>query len=106
MAARFPDIWLGDRRGHLADWISQRWVQFTGRSVDFRQEDWLSGPVGNTDKIGDSYFEDYLGKNRRESVGLVEDFDILRSGIFNPERIAPEIIDFYENTSYYDIISP
>src|SRR6187401_2164723 len=103
MAARFPDIWLGESRGHLADWVTQRWVQYTGRSIDLGEEDWLNGPIGNTDKIGESYFKDYLATNGLEESGLVDDFDIRRSDIFHPNTIAPEISDFYENTTHYDL---
>ncbi len=103
MTARFPDIWLGESRGHLADWVTQRWVQFTGRSVDVGEEDWLDGPTGNTNKIGEFYFKDFLATNGQKNSGLIKNFDILRSAVFSPESVAPEIIDFYENTSLYDL---
>lgn len=103
MAVRFPDIWLGKNRGHLADWVTQRWVQYSGRLVDLDEEEWLNGPIGNTDKIGESYFSDYLATTNQNGVGLVEDFKILGSEVFDPNTITPEIVDFYENTSHYDL---
>lgn len=103
MAVRFPDIWLGESRGHLADWTSQRWVQFSGKVVNLSQEKWLDGPIGNTHKIGDSYFGNYEAPQGQKEIGLVEDFQVLRSELFEPNAIAPEIVDFYENTSHYDL---
>ena len=103
MAVRFPDIWLGESRGHLADWVTQRWVQFSGKLVDLGEEQWLDGPIGNTDKIGDSYFGNYQATTSDEEIGLVQDFQILGSDDFNPNTIAPEIVDFYENTAHYDL---
>ncbi len=103
MATRFPDIWLGERRGHLADWVTQRWVQLTGRSVDLAEENWLEGPIGNTNEIGESYFKDYRTANGQKDIGLVEDFGCLRSEFFSPDTVAPQIIDFYENTADYDL---
>ena len=103
MAVRFPDIWLGDSRGHLADWITQRWVQLSGRLVNLDDEEWLNGPIGNTVTIGESYFKDYRTRNDQQAIGLIEDFGSLRSADFRPEAIASDIIDFYENTANYDL---
>jgi hypothetical protein len=103
MAIRFPDIWLGESRGHLADWITQRWVQLTGRLVNLDQDEWLNGPIGNTDMIGESYFGEYLAITNKEDIGLFEDFKILGSDVFDLHTIAPEIIDFYEHTAHYDL---
>jgi hypothetical protein len=41
-------MWLGERRGNLIDWLTQRWVCATGRRVDLAAEPWLAGPVGQT----------------------------------------------------------
>jgi hypothetical protein len=103
MPVRFPDIWLGYKRGHLADWITQRWVQFTGHSVNLTEQNWLDGPIGNTTKIGDGFFENYFPANNQRNVGLIEDLGLLRSEVFRPESLSSEIIDFYENTSHYDL---
>ena len=106
MAARFPSIWLGDKRGYLTDWITQRWVQFTGREVDLTVESWLDGPVGDTEGIGGSYFQrfstDSNGLNSQR-IGLVQDFDLLKGDSFAPQQIDPKIKDFYENTSRYEL---
>ena len=38
-------MWLGDQKGNLVDWSTQKWVQATGRIVDLTQTPWLSGPI-------------------------------------------------------------
>lgn len=103
MAVRFPDIWLGESRGHLADWVTQRWVQLTGKLIDLDKEDWLDGPIGNTSQIGESYFQNYRTNIDQDEIGLVDDFNLLHSDSFDPTTIATEIVDFYENTHHYDL---
>ncbi|MEQ1603324.1 MAG: hypothetical protein ABL999_00485 [Pyrinomonadaceae bacterium] len=103
MAVRFPDIWLGDSRGHLADWVTQRWVQLSGKLIDVGDEQWLDGPIGNTDTIGDSYLSNYQTTKNQKEIGLIEDFQVLGSDVFDPNAIAPEIVDFYEHTAQYDL---
>ena len=103
MAVRFPDIWLGENRGHLADWTTQRWVQATGKLVDLDNEEWLDGPTGNTTEIGEFYFQNYRTDPNQAKIGLVDNFDLLQSDSFDPASIAPEIADFYENTDQYEL---
>ena len=50
-------FWLGDRRGHLIDWSTQKWVQFTGKRVDLTREPWLDGPAGAPEGIGADFFD-------------------------------------------------
>ena len=45
-------IWLGAQRGYLTDWITQKWVQITGRRVALDRDNWLAGPVGDPKGIG------------------------------------------------------
>jgi hypothetical protein len=49
-------IWLGSKRGYLTDWVTQRWVQLTGRRVDLTSDSWLAGPIASTTGIGPDYF--------------------------------------------------
>jgi hypothetical protein len=43
---------LGGRRGVLSDWMTQRWVQLTGKRVDLSDYPWLEGPIGDVELIG------------------------------------------------------
>ena len=101
--------WLGNKHGTLSDWVTQRWVQFTGRSVNLTQSPWLDGPTGNTTVIGSQFFDTYAyqqGWVKTESQlirGLVPRFANLKSPLFDPAGIQPEIVEFYEQTSQYEL---
>jgi hypothetical protein len=102
-------IWLGAKRGYLSDWITQRWVQLTGKRVDLEREPWLQGPIGKTTGIGLHFFDDFayesgLAVHRKvEDSGLMKDFSLLAASDFNPSLISPRVIDFYERTSNYEM---
>lgn len=101
-------MWLDDARGHLADWVTQRWVQLTGRKVCLADAPWLDGPAGEPTGIGAAFFDGYAAAHglrvlRGQATGLVPDFEILRSGAFDPGAISPAVIDFYTQTSEYEL---
>ena len=101
-------IWLGNRRGNLSDWVTQRWVCATGRRVSLAANPWLDGPVGGTREIGKHFFETYAAERNlqpvREGVrGLIPDFQRLKDGDHRLKTIADEVKQFYEQTSEYDL---
>lgn len=102
-------IWLGDRRGHLSDWVTQRWVQLTGRRVALATQLWLAGPVGGTRGIGLDYFEQLAGQSgyalrADDGVrGLIPDFSVLAASDFDPDRVDAAVRAFYERTSTYEL---
>ncbi|PQV62624.1 hypothetical protein B1R32_1268 [Abditibacterium utsteinense] len=103
-----PSPWLGASRGYLSDWVTQRWVQLTGRKVDLNCDTWLNGPTGKTTGIGKDFFEILareeglqMSINAPDS-GLIE-FALLSSSDFDATQIQPAVIDFYERTSRYDL---
>jgi hypothetical protein len=109
MSTNLPALWLGDKRGYLTDWVTQKWVRLSGRIVNLKAESWLQGQIGETRQIGESYFEK-LSQNSRlklnvnpSGAGLVQDFSVLRSDTFSPENIHPKIRDFYEHTTKYNL---
>jgi hypothetical protein len=101
-------IWLGERRGYLSDWGTQQWVRSTGRKVRLADNAWLDGPAGGTRGIGKDFFREYAGKHDLEFVesgarGLLVDFKSLAGSGNDPETVAPEVGDFYERTSAYEL---
>lgn len=101
-------MWLDDSRGHLVDWLTQRWVQFTGRKVSLDDHPWLDGPFGKPTGIGASFFDSYASEHglrvaRGQTAGLVHDFEVLRSAAFDPSAVSPSVTDFYARTSTYDL---
>lgn len=96
------NIWLGEKRGYLTDWFTQRWVQLTGITVNLDEDSWLKGPIGRTNKIGEDFFETLalesnltISKNA-ENSGLLKNLNILRND--SPNKIHQSVIDFYEKT--------
>jgi hypothetical protein len=99
------NIWLGEKRGYLSDWITQKWVILTGRQIDNEAESWLSGLTGNTRLIGEEFYqyvseeEDLIAERNRENSGLLDDLDVLRND--SPNTIDPAVKDFYQHTINY-----
>lgn len=103
-------LWLGDARGNLADWLTQRWVQATGRRIDLATTPWLRGPVGNTRQIGSTYFAELAAAEGLEyrparHCGLIADFHDLAATDFDPAAVDPAVVDFYSRTAEYELDS-
>lgn len=101
-------MWLGDNRGNLADWVTQRWVCTTGRRVDLAANPWLDGPAGGTRQIGTSFFEAFAMEKGLEMVrsgkrGLLPSFSLLQRDNPSLGRVAEPVQHFYEQTSEYDL---
>ena len=89
-------------RGFLVDRATQAWVRATGRTVQLNEHPWLDGPIGNPMLIG----EEWLPREARrldadlyDGGGLLESFDLLAGNAFDPSRLSPAIVDFYERTT-------
>lgn len=93
----------------MTDWVTQKWVCLTGRTINLEAEPWLWGQAGETKQIGETYFEKLAQSSQFKvhvnphGAGLLEDFSVLRSDTFSPERINPQIRDFYEHTTRYNL---
>lgn len=105
---RIPSPWLGASRGYLSDWITQRWVELTGRKIDLNRDSWLNGPVGKPRGIGKGFFEE-LAREKGFQVrvnapdsGLIE-FAELASRSFDVAQVQPAVADFYQRTSRYEL---
>ena len=102
-------LWLGERRGYLTDWVTQRWVQLTGRRVDVvGAERWLVGAVGSAHEIGRDYFtrlaeQEGLELRRTTSAGLIADLRELAGPEFDLARVHPDVAEFYTRTAEYDL---
>ena len=101
-------IWLGEKRGFLSDWVTQRWVRVAGRRIALHDDQWLDGPVGNTRMIGKDFFASYAETEGLEIVrsgcrGLVEDFSVLMKKRTDLGEVSTAVKDFYERTSAYEL---
>jgi hypothetical protein len=89
-------------RGFPIDRLTQFWVRVTGRAVDLDADSWLDGPVGDPTRIAHDWLPreaQRLGASECEGGGLIASFDVLSCEAFDPERLAPQIVKFYEQTA-------
>ena len=102
-------IWLGERRGDLVDWVTQRWVQITGRRIALADAPWLAGPTGSVHGIGADFFAQWGERNGMRvlppapDAGLVTGLSALAGPRFEPHAVHPSIDDFYARTAAYDL---
>ncbi len=102
-------IWLGKRRGYLTDWVTQKWVQITGRRIKIDTADWLAGPTAPTTGITSDYFTQMAAvENLRlhhsdGTTGVMRDFAVLRGESFDPSCVSSSVAHFYERTSGYEL---
>ncbi len=94
----------------VQDWITQQWVILFGQRIENQKYKWLLGPFGGTKGIGLKFVEQ-LAKDeslaidsQRKNKGLLD--SILNLGLSEIElkRLSPDVIDFYENTSNYNLL--
>ncbi len=73
---------LASTTGHLVDRITQRWVQFTGQTVDISGEHrWLDGPIAEPQGIGNDYFQGFA---REHSLAIGPGAGLLWCNAFRP----------------------
>lgn len=100
---------MGERRGHLVDWFTQRWVQVTGARVARADAPWLWGPTGRTSGIGPRFFEELAAARglvvlpSSPDAGLLPGLGALAGPRFDPGAVAPAIADFYAHTAAFDL---
>lgn len=91
----------------LSDRLTQTWVRVTGRRVDLCADEWLRGPVGDVDVIGQEYFtrlaarEGLTVEDTGSPRGLLETITALDGPACNPADLHPRVSAFYERTSEY-----
>jgi hypothetical protein len=89
-------------QGFVVDRVTQAWVRATGKTVRLDDYPWLDGPVGSPSLISDEWLAREavrLGADMHEGGGLLQPFDVLASPSFDPSRLHPSIVEFYEHTS-------
>lgn len=101
-------MWLGETRGNLLDWCTQKWCQLTGRRIDLAAAPWLSGPVGSTHSIEVDQFRTWASTQGLElrtlesGRGLIPSFAALAGEGFGPSEVQPGVVEFYENAADFD----
>ncbi|MFN4261911.1 MAG: hypothetical protein ACK4RK_21735 [Gemmataceae bacterium] len=84
------------------------WVRLTGRRVARQEAPWLECPMGPAGRIGGEFYAQLAESQKLKLLppaedGLLSDFTALRGAAFDPDRVCPQVHDFYEHTSCYDL---
>lgn len=93
----------------VQDWLTQQWVIIRGRKIDPNDFQWLIGPFGNVGDIGEAFInqlaekEGLIVKRNCDETGLIPSIRDLGLSVNERTRLSPAVIDFYENTSKYDL---
>lgn len=101
---------IAKRNQSFQDWITQQWVILFGERIDNANYQWLLGPFGGTKGIGQKFIEQ-LAKDEclvidclRKNKGLLDSIENLGLTEIEINRLSQDVIDFYQNTSNYDLI--
>lgn len=93
----------------LQDYLSQRWVMFRGRRIEPRDFDWLMGPFGEVDVIGDSYVQrlaneqGLIVERHVSGAGLLDSIASLALNDTARARLNAEVAAFYERTADHEL---
>lgn len=95
-------------RGAPVDRATQRWVIRTGTKLALAEEEWLAGPVGAPEEIGESWIEQHaarVGASMAEEPdgGLLPRLDVLDGGDFRAGDLHPTVRNFYEHTARWQL---
>lgn len=92
------------------DWFTQQWVIFTGRKINPINENWLMGPFGELNGIGEEFIHQLAKKENLvipkniKSKGLLTSIKELNLPDEELQKLSQKVIDFYEKTSNYDLV--
>lgn len=93
---------------NFQDWVTQQWVILSGQKINSKEYEWLIGPFGNTNGIGEKFIN-HLAENEnleicnsKLSKGLIKSIDQLDLSSTSLNKLSKNVIDFYENTSNYE----
>jgi len=92
---------------NLQDFITQQWVILFGKKIAAAQYQWLLGPFGKTNGIGEKFItqlaenENLIRATNTRSKGIIQAIGQLNLPEHELKRLSKAVIDFYENTSAY-----
>lgn len=92
------------------DWFTQQWVILWGRKFNPLKEEWLHGPFGELNGIGEEFIyqlaqkENLTIKRNIPSAGLLKSIQQLKLNESELNKLSPKVVDFYEKTSNYELL--
>ncbi|MEQ9092443.1 MAG: hypothetical protein RIE52_15220 [Balneola sp.] len=91
------------------DWFTQQWILVWGKRIDPEKVPWLMGPFGKSDWISDEFVkelaqdEGLVIERDVKSQGLIPSIELLGLSEDELEKLSNHVIEFYQNTSEYDL---
>ena len=101
---------IASKNQSIQDWITQQWVILFGQRIDNDKYQWLLGPFGGIKGIGIKFVEQLAKEenlvidSQRKKQGLLDSIMNLGLSEIELKKLSPEVIEFYENTSNYDLL--
>lgn len=91
------------------DWFTQQWVIITGQKFNPKIDEWLMGPFGTIESVGEKFIYQlandeqlYIDRNS-DAKGLFKSIENLNLSKEDLKNLSDKIIDFYEHTSNYQL---
>lgn len=91
------------------DWFTQQWVILWGNKINPVEYEWLIGPFGELNGIGEDFIYQLASKENltivRNSIskGLLQSISSLNLTENEIKNLSRKVIDFYERTSDHDL---
>jgi len=91
------------------DWFTQQWVILRGKQLNSDDRSWLLGPFGRVGDVGEDFIyqlaqeEQLVILRNCTHAGLLSSLSVLGLSQEDQAKINPRIIDFYEQTSEYNL---
>lgn len=91
------------------DWFTQQWVIIWGRKINPKDYQWLLGPFGNLNGIGEDFIYQLAEKENLKiernfkSNGLLSSINLLNLDKAELSKLSLKVIDFYEKTGNYQL---
>lgn len=92
------------------DWFTQQWVILTGQRINPINENWLSGPFGELNGIGEEFIsqlaekENLFIQRNLKSKGLLTSINELNLSHAEIQNLSQKVIEFYEKTSNFELV--
>lgn len=97
------------RMQKFQDWFTQQWVILWGNKINPVEYEWLIGPFGELNDIGEDFIYQLASKENltivRNSIskGLLHSISSLNLTENEIKNLSRKVIDFYERTSDHDL---
>lgn len=100
---------LAVKKQKIQDWLTQQWVILFGEKINFSTHNWLSGPFGDVNGIGEGFIsqlaqkENLITADKQGVKGLIQSMYQLNLTDIELKNLSKQVIDFYEKTSKYEL---